>query len=1091
SDTPTTGDEDHQPVRKAVHAGQIVNARSLIEENDTVSSVGSAGFVSSSVPTVPATSAAAAAAATAAAAAAGAGSGDGLEGTSSGSSPGASPLGRGRVPGTSGKSGGGSVDRRNGGKPNKSSDNVALHVRDANKALAFETLLTTGATVKLSSTPDRLRTLEVQGARKNSVAASTAPVKYQAKEAQVNTKEDNSLSEFLKTTGPGDDLRTLTGGVGSKSKMGGDKAPLKGVLKSSTLPPIPPVPQRSSTSTSIPLPPTPSDGPVSPPMSRSSTSPSAIASPTRSANLTPRGGSSLSLMDDDDSEDDELFGRKKKKKDDMSLADFLKYSEPPPEASPVVVSTPSSPASTRRAKAIAKEEGGGGGGGPLRLFSLTRSRNNSGTTTPDTSGTPTGSLGRRSRQTSDASLTSSPIPSSSLPLTSGATPVTLAQPTSEESQVVSPRTRSASQSSMEKLVRGMFGGLNGGGGGGGVGSSDEDAATGAGDGTDPVLPPPVPVIPPEILKKHTSLKGSPTPSTPAATLPPPKKETLTTPTPPLLTKDTAPSPPPITVRRIIPTRFDRPAPASALRYVSVTGKNVMERFNDARAALGELDDSFKGVLGNVTEDDLALPVPGDTPPPPAPALIEYSTAYVQTGGETGFVEEVEEEERKVERSGVERVDMGSQTIFEVLVVEYEECLYGEGEEEEEEFGEVVVVEEEEEEEEEEEKNDGVIATQTEFPTEMDEEISKEERSVSSITEMKAESKQDTHVTYITEEITFIPQPILEPIKTTSQQDIQTDPQPPSPSPPPSAEPTNGYINASEDHTSRTAIAQALINDMIDHAVSISSDDDPTTTTTTTTTKNLTPSETTNATTATAMIHPDDDDDNDDLTDLLCEGCRGVVEKRGAVLVNRHTSPSPSPLDDDANDEIVYADDVFTDYDAGVRRRRVVVERVIDVRDGEAQTRGWEFGSEVGVQVCTLPFVPVEFGSGSPRTTRGGGGGGGENRFSVPVLNGGFLEKLRKVGASVSCQCDGPPPLLDVETQTSLACVSDVGVQAFDGAAEEREMERDGREAALLRRIRELEKENFGLRCGVERERIGRGRVLEALVGVVDLVLRRE
>ncbi|KAJ3102679.1 hypothetical protein HDU97_000376 [Phlyctochytrium planicorne] len=691
---PSQQPEDPQPAKKPTNAGQIINARSLVEDSDTASSVGSAGFVP-----------------TAAAAIAG---GVGVTGIGSSASSSdyenVTPLARGRVPGSSKNGARGRQTR-----PTPSNAIESTPVRDANKAMAFENLLTSSSTVKLSSTPDRLRTLEVQGARKSStisVAGSTAPTpRYTAKEATVNLKEDHGLVEFLKTTGPED---VKGGKILRNGTTGG--APLKGVLKTptGTTPPVVPASMQKSLSTGnvsssadkiagAGSPSTPAvtsangsttnltsttttttatitstDLTTSPPMSRNSTASAAL--PTAPPRATPPKPKAPAA--DESDSDDELFGIKKKKKDEMSLAEFLRYEPPPSSAAPA-------PAPVEKKKE------------KKNLFSLGGRNRERGE----------GSVSSTHSSSSSIGVSNDHSPSHSAPSTVPATPQQQrkSRTTSDASSTGAVtdlgvddsqsfgnnRARSASQSSMERLVKSMFSGFGGG--------EDDDKSGGASER------PPVPAIPPAILAKHGSQAGTKievgketkelakeatTPTAVAATT--------------LAVKD-VPVKEKIVV--VLPPSWEKPLDAKVVEFgkrISSTSKEVGERFGEVQKVLALVDPALGKALESV-DTTFALPdMPDSVPMPFDRTSSSCQTDVLERGVTMQRLEDVVVEGETVRRyrrtegdeeEMVEMRDMAAQTIYDVLVVEYEEYLGDEElEEEEEEGGEVVVVEEESEEE---------------------------------------------------------------------------------------------------------------------------------------------------------------------------------------------------------------------------------------------------------------------------------------------------------------------------------------------------------------------------------------------------------
>ncbi|KAI8846747.1 hypothetical protein BC829DRAFT_397772 [Chytridium lagenaria] len=583
----------------------------------------------------------------------------------------------------------------------------------------------------------------------------------------------------------------------------------------------------------------------------------------------------------------------------MSLADFLKYSEPPPEPTP-----PSSPLP----KKTRKDDG------PLRLFSLNRSRTNSNPPDPE-------------------SASKDPIDD---------TPN---------------RNRSASQSSMERLVKSMFSGFGG--------NEDEpnDSAAGATSGEG------------YILAKH---HGKPTQTTPASPKieKPIEKPAVTIATSPEVSTPTSPTPvavAPVVVQRttvVTPSRFTT-KPNACLTYTSTTSSSLPAQFSLARTALMEVDGGFS-VL---EKGDVQRAV-----------LREYKSFGGQTEGEG--------------------VEMGCQTIYDVLVVEYEEYLYGEEEEE-------VIVEESEGEEEvkvleedggvvdtgcgEESRSVGEDATVVAGVVDVgvgEDVVVTETRDVEDVVVTEAKvvdedvaSTADDYKVYVTEVIEETPPPMT----STSCPWVHPPPNQivskriPPPSSPPPATPDNEFTDTPEEEEEDVeSIARSLVLDIIDRAVST--------------------------------------DDNG-----------------GAIL--------------------------------GVS----VNER--GYSGWEMQTTPFEHVREVGVQVCTMPVVPMPMSPGSPMMAGGQYPFVPSSRYSLPPggMAGGWEQcgvQAGKVGGR--------------RRRVGLSFVGESG-ERF----ERERMESEERMAMLVRRVRELEEENEVLRKGMERERGMRRGVVEVLVGVVDLCVKRE
>ncbi|KAJ3186142.1 hypothetical protein HK101_009708 [Irineochytrium annulatum] len=156
--------DDYTPTKKPVNSGQIINARAaLFGETDYGEGTSTGGV-----------------------------EGDANGGASNRGSPGMVRSNPGTSSDASRRGSGNSTLERTG----KGTSKESLFVRDASKALEFESLLTGKDTVRLSSTPDRLRSIEVPGKK-------AGALKYQAK-AAVAQKSDNGLMDFLNTTGPED-----------------------------------------------------------------------------------------------------------------------------------------------------------------------------------------------------------------------------------------------------------------------------------------------------------------------------------------------------------------------------------------------------------------------------------------------------------------------------------------------------------------------------------------------------------------------------------------------------------------------------------------------------------------------------------------------------------------------------------------------------------------------------------------------------------------------------------------------------------------------------------------------------------------------
>ncbi|KAJ3406966.1 hypothetical protein HDV05_005686, partial [Chytridiales sp. JEL 0842] len=210
------------------------------------------------------------------------------------------------------------------------------------KAKKFEDLLGSSETVKLSSTPDYLKSIEVK---------KGAKVKYEAKEPKY-AKEENKLAEFFRSTAPPGDPTTaapnlpprppLKSALAKKSAVeektaavraassttGSTSSPPSAITipSSSTFAPTAPksAPVDADAITvvsSISTPPLPNTGPKSAPLTATKPNPP-TPKPTPPA-----------PVDDSDSDIDDYFhpnpNKKKKKEKEMSLAEFLKNSEPP------------------------------------------------------------------------------------------------------------------------------------------------------------------------------------------------------------------------------------------------------------------------------------------------------------------------------------------------------------------------------------------------------------------------------------------------------------------------------------------------------------------------------------------------------------------------------------------------------------------------------------------------------------------------------------------------------------------------------------------------------------------------------------------
>ncbi|KAJ3059389.1 hypothetical protein HK102_010024, partial [Quaeritorhiza haematococci] len=233
-----------------------------------------------------------------------------------------------------------------------------IHVKDPNMAMNFEKLLASQETKKLTSTPDRLKSIEVKKDKviKLEAKAPTAETEEntlamfgRSRSSMLDLDDDDDLGapkvrkqetlwEFLKNTGPDDPY----------GRQSGNKAlptpPNRGMAVSTASP------SRAKSVDAI------NDSPIrASPSSRSF--PAGSGSDKRPA-LVAKGG--RSYEEDLDDEDDELFGNPRKK-NEMSLADFLRSTEPPADFN----SEPTTP-TTKQKKTS--------GRGLNNLFGLNRSK---------------------------------------------------------------------------------------------------------------------------------------------------------------------------------------------------------------------------------------------------------------------------------------------------------------------------------------------------------------------------------------------------------------------------------------------------------------------------------------------------------------------------------------------------------------------------------------------------------------------------------------------------------------------------------------------------------------------------------------------
>ncbi|KAJ3297495.1 hypothetical protein HDU76_006552, partial [Blyttiomyces sp. JEL0837] len=267
-----------------------------------------------------------------------------------------------------------------------------LGVRDSGKAKDFESLLSSSNTVKLSSTPDRMKGMEVRpGGKPGAPPVPPPKIKYQAKEAAVSKSDSNSLADFLRNTGPEDQnaAKPLKSALASKSAVEEKTAAMirsksagDGIVPTSTsttavVPDQPPLPTATSTPamTTAAPPPVPAVSTSPKTSAPNSVSGSPLGSPaaTRvapSAMKPAPATTKKAAVEDDDSdfEDDYFQPRRKNKEKEMSLADFLRSSEPP---------APPAPAPVPESKSRSKSSNSGGSGGGLRLFAMGRNRTTS------------------------------------------------------------------------------------------------------------------------------------------------------------------------------------------------------------------------------------------------------------------------------------------------------------------------------------------------------------------------------------------------------------------------------------------------------------------------------------------------------------------------------------------------------------------------------------------------------------------------------------------------------------------------------------------------------------------------------------------
>ncbi|KAJ3327578.1 hypothetical protein HDU76_011515, partial [Blyttiomyces sp. JEL0837] len=278
-----------------------------------------------------------------------------------GGNGGGAPVGSGRFAGKSGNRG-----------------SLQLIVKDTGKAKEFESLLTTTDTVKLSSTPDRLKSIEIKSTAGPSIARSSTNPVPPPKSKNHGNKEfnpsSNSISaDFITTTRSNSDDTTTTQSKPLKSALASKSAveeKTAAMIRSKSAGDLPSSPTSSSTAVP-PLPALPDNL-----SSREALLISKLPVITPKSTLEPdtenNGGYPDSEVEDD------YFNSKKKggsgsggnnsphhmrKTSEVSLGTFLKTTEPPPEM-PAVPLSPVSKQQQQKVKA------------GLRLFAIGGKKNN-------------------------------------------------------------------------------------------------------------------------------------------------------------------------------------------------------------------------------------------------------------------------------------------------------------------------------------------------------------------------------------------------------------------------------------------------------------------------------------------------------------------------------------------------------------------------------------------------------------------------------------------------------------------------------------------------------------------------------------------
>ncbi|KAJ3038673.1 hypothetical protein HDV00_000421 [Rhizophlyctis rosea] len=181
-------------------------------------------------------------------------------------------------------------------------------VANQSRAMDFERLLDSSETKKLSSTPDRMRSIEVKPSPRPKLEAKSAI-----------SDPDTGLVSFLK--------EALSEDQGEQRGRSLPTPPSRAPRPSTYLP------RPSVDNVRLINPPNPPNGFTSDPNLQSRGGPSRAMSPM--GRMTARG------TQDESDEDDELFDRAPKKKGQVSLAEFLRTSEPPPPSKPVPLVDPS------------------------------------------------------------------------------------------------------------------------------------------------------------------------------------------------------------------------------------------------------------------------------------------------------------------------------------------------------------------------------------------------------------------------------------------------------------------------------------------------------------------------------------------------------------------------------------------------------------------------------------------------------------------------------------------------------------------------------------------------------------------------------